>query len=130
MKKALLFALAMLLLGACGDSTTGPSSSSQATTVHFTLDGLSCDWVHRLATSTGTTGLLTLYIGGATVGTLTPQAGLKSPNYPVIPGSHYVSGKWEALGTGVTWVTWPTVNITVSADQNFNYILECPAEPV
>ena len=128
MKKALLFALAMLLLGACGDSTTGPSSSSQATTVHFTLDGLSCDWVHRLATSTGTTGLLTLYIGGATVGTLTPQAGLKSPNYPVIPGSHYVSGKWEVLSE--TWVTWPAASITVSAGTTFNYLLTCPAEPV
>jgi hypothetical protein len=116
MKRTMISALAAVLLVACGDSSdeiTGPSSTTA--TLYFTLDEATC--------GAGNSGVLTLYVDGASVGTLTAQGGSKTPNYTVNGGTTiYVSAKW-ALSTGE--VTWPRDNLKIPVGGTYNQILPC-----
>ena len=107
MKRILLLALAMLLLVACGDSITGPSSG----TIVFVLDGATCGTANR--------GSLTLYIDGSSVGTFEAAGNRESPRYTVSAGQHTLSASvWDSG-------TWGPRTVTIKAGDTFTYTLAC-----
>ena len=109
MKKTLLFALAMLLLVACGgsDSPTGPSTG----TIVFVLDGDTCGTANR--------GSMTLYIDGSSVGTFEAAGNRESPRYTVSAGQHTVSATLWDSGT------WGPQTVTVKAGKTYTQTLTC-----
>ena len=105
----MLFALAMLLLVACGgsDSPTGPSTG----TIVFVLDGDTCGTANR--------GSMTLYIDGSSVGTFEAAGNRESPRYTVSAGQHTVSATLWGYGT------WGPQTVTVKAGKIFAQTLTC-----
>jgi len=117
MNRTLIFAVLMGLLVACEDSPTSATTTpnNPSGTLYFTLDEATC--------GAGNSGLLTLYVDGASVGSLTAQGGSKTPNYTVNGGVNiYVSAKW-VLSAGE--ITWPSSVVWVSVGGTKNQILPC-----
>lgn len=110
MKRTLISTLAMLLLLACGDSTTGPSSTPGS--IVFILDADTCGPEHSGV-------LLTLYIDGMPVGSFIAESGSESPSYSVNPGYHTVGAVLEGFQT------WSTHTVTVQGGKTYTQRLNC-----
>ncbi len=122
MKRTLLFALAMLLLVACGcsDSPTGLSTG----TIVFVLDGDTCGTANR--------GSMTLYIDGSSVGTFEAAGNRELGRITVSAGQQHrvivelASPRLNNYGSyDLVYSRWDPTPVTLKAGETSTIRLNC-----